>query len=114
MRFSDVIQNIGGIGAAIGLLAAAAVFLKGSVYKGAIAALESTVNAQEIRINDLETKVKEDTVSLTALSTQNKILLAQRPSAEIITDALSLLKKHDDRVYKMHHQMMTAIKEARL
>jgi len=110
MDFFELIKNLGSVGAVIAFIAAALVFLKGSVYKGAIAALESTVNTQTARITTLEANNQDHTRLIERLSVENKILLSQRPSSELIAELGKTLKSHGDLVRNNHREEMIILK----
>lgn len=80
---------------------AAAQFVRGSVYKGAIAALQSTVDtqdrnikAQEQRIISLEQAEIANKATIESLKRENGILLSERPSADVLHDLNDKLEMH--------------------
>lgn len=101
MDFKNTLSLIGGLIVVIGFIGAAAVFIKGSVYKGAIAALEVTVNAQKANLVTIDAEIKSlkerdnvKDIKIVALEKENEMLSAQRPSAEIISTISSSLDAH--------------------
>lgn len=110
MEFIDLIQNLGSIGAIIAFIAAALVFLKGSVYKGAIAALESTVSAQEAELTTLKSSNEFHTREIKRLTAENIVLLSQRPSADLINDLQRMLVEHRELVKNNHTEEMNILR----
>lgn len=111
MELLELAQNLGSIGAVVAFIAAALVFLKGSVYKGAIAALESTVSAQAAELSTLTTSNEAHTKEISRLTAENKVLLSQRPSSELIDELREMLIIHRKLVKDNHEAEMNLLKE---
>lgn len=105
MDFFGTISSLGAITTVIVFIGAALIFLKGSVYKGAIAALESTVSAQEKRIRILEDSDKKNKETIASLKEQNRLLLQQRPSADLISEISLALQEHDKKFIDFRDQV---------
>lgn len=98
---NQVIAIIGGLIVLVTFIGSAAVFIRGSVYKGAITALQSTVDtqdknikAQEQRIISLEQAEIANKATIESLKRENGILLAERPSADVLHDLNDKLEMH--------------------
>lgn len=111
MNFIELAQNLGSVGAVVAFIAAALVFLKGSVYKGAIAALESTVSAQANELSTLQSSNASHTKEIERLTAENKVLLSQRPSSELIDELRKMLIEHRRLVKDNHDAEMTLLKD---
>lgn len=104
----ELLKISGSLVVIVGALGAAVVFLRGSLYKGAIAALQATVEAQDDRINNLVDEnhaLKEKDLSksetINHLMRENALLLAQRPSADAIADIAANLREHHKEVISL-------------
>lgn len=101
MEIDQAVALIGGLILLATFVGSSAVFIRGSVYKGAITALQTTVDsqdknikAQEQRIIHLEQAEIANKATIDSLKRENSILLAERPSADVLHDLNDKLEMH--------------------
>lgn len=89
-------------------IGAAAIFLKGSVYKGAIAALEATVSALETQVSTQAAQIKglteegiRNRAEIESLKRENSNLLSYRPSAEVLLALSECMDTHHTETMKL-------------
>lgn len=102
------------ISAAIGMvlfLGSVAVYLRGSVDKGTITALNANNDALTKRVDILESTDHENQVRIQALERENTYLLSQRPSAELIADVKRRLESHHNEAMEKFTEMTTVLEK---
>ncbi len=104
----DVLVLAGSILGVIAALGTVFTYLRGSVYKGAIEALEKMTATQkeEIELNEkkltrLENENKRYKETVNSLQGQVKVLTLQRPSAEVLAELMVKLEEHHQETVKL-------------